>query len=218
MMLCNSKASVAAPSAKGVPLVLANPYAVGVGCPAFNVDETIIAKWPDFAPGVMLNSYIGKRYSRAPYTDNSGAQELGQKDMDALNNIRLGMTAEQTVTVTPQMTVGHFVASMPQVYATPMMILHMEMASGSAIAAHLPKGFVSVGMDVNIRHLAATPVGRKVRALSRVVQIDRKSVVFDVEAWDDDRKIGDGTHRRGVVNVVEFEKRFGVKKLILSPG
>ena len=49
--------------------------------------------------------------------------------MDALDNARIGMTAEQTVTVTPQMTVGHFVASMPQVYATPMMILHMEMAS-----------------------------------------------------------------------------------------
>ena len=62
----------------------------------------------------------------------------------------------------------------------------------------------------------STPVGRKVRALSRVVQIDPKTVVFEVEAWDGDRKIGDGTHRRGVVNVVEFEKRFGVKQLILS--
>jgi fluoroacetyl-CoA thioesterase len=138
--------------------------------------------------------------------------------MDALDNVRIGMTAEQTVTVTPQMTVGYFVAGMPQVYATPMMILHMEMASGSAIAAHLPKGFVSVGMDVKVRHLAATPVGRKVCALSRVVRIDPKSVVFEVEAWDGNRKIGDGTHRRGVVNVVEFEKRFGVRQLIMSPG
>jgi fluoroacetyl-CoA thioesterase len=138
--------------------------------------------------------------------------------MDALDNVRIGMTAEHTVTVTPQMTVGYFVANMPQVYATPMMILHMEMASGSAIAAHLPEGFVSVGMDVKVRHLAATPVGRKIRALSRVVRIDAKSVVFEVEAWDGNRKIGDGTHRRGVVNVVEFEKRFGVRQLIMSPG
>jgi len=136
--------------------------------------------------------------------------------MDALDNVRIGMTAEQTVTVTSKMTVGHFVANMPQVYATPMMILHMEMASGSAIASHLPKGFVSVGMDVKVRHLAATPVGRTVRAVSRVVQIDRKSVVFEVEAWDGDRKIGDGTHRRGIVNVLEFEKRFGVRKLATS--
>jgi predicted thioesterase len=136
--------------------------------------------------------------------------------MLALSNVRIGMTAEKTVTVTPDMTVGHFVAGMPQVYATPMMILHMEMASGSAIARHLPAGFVSVGMDVKIRHLAATPVGHTVRAAARVLEIDRKSVVFEVEAWDGDRKIGDGTHRRGVVNVVEFENRFGVRQLTVS--
>ena len=130
--------------------------------------------------------------------------------MDALENVRIGMAAEEIVVVTSEMTVGHFVAHMPQVYATPMMILHMEMASGDAIASHLPAGFVSVGMDVKVRHLAATPVGRVVRAISRIIQIDSKSVVFEVEAWDGDRKIGDGTHRRGIVNVLEFEKRFGV--------
>ena len=139
-----------------------------------------------------------------------------KKDMGALDNVMIGMTAEKTVVVTSEMTVGHFVAEMPQVYATPMMILHMEMASGSAIAAHLPEGFVSVGMDVKVRHIAATPVGHKVRAISRVVQIDSKSVVFEVEAWDGDRKIGDGTHRRGIVNVLEFEKRFGVRQLATS--
>src|SRR5882757_9935271 len=134
--------------------------------------------------------------------------------MLVLSNIRIGMAAEMTVT--PEMTVGHFVADMPQVYATPIMILHMEMASGSAIACHLPDGFVSVGMDVRVRHLAATPIGRTVRTTARVLELDRKSVVFEVEAWDGDRKIGDGTHRRGIVNVVEFEKRFGVKQLSTS--
>ncbi len=136
--------------------------------------------------------------------------------MDALENVKIGMTAEKTVTVTSEMTVGRFVAHMPQVYATPMMILHMEMASGAAIASHLPEGFVSVGMDVKVRHIAATPVGRTVHAISRVIQIDLKSVVFEVEAWVGDRKIGDGTHRRGIVNVLEFEKRFGVRQLTMS--
>jgi fluoroacetyl-CoA thioesterase len=136
--------------------------------------------------------------------------------MNALDNVRIGMTAEKTVTVTAEMTVGHFVAGMPQVYATPMMILHMEMASGSVIASRLPEGFVSVGMDVKVRHLAATPVGHTVRATSRIIKIDAKSVVFEVEAWDGDRKIGDGTHRRGIVNLLEFEKRFGVKQLAMS--
>src|ERR1700681_954906 len=133
--------------------------------------------------------------------------------MGALANVTIGMTAKKTVTVSYAMTVGHFVADMPQVYATPMMILHMEMASGSAIASHLPEGFVSVGMDVKIRHLAATPVGRMVRAISRVIPIEPKSVVFEADCWGGDRKIGDGPHRRGIVNVAEFEKRFGVKQL-----
>jgi fluoroacetyl-CoA thioesterase len=132
--------------------------------------------------------------------------------MNPISKITLGMTAEKTVTVTPEMTVGHFVAHMPLVYATPIMILHMEMAAGASIASHLPEGFVSVGMDVRVRHLAATPIGRIVRATSRVVKINPKSVVFEVEAWDGDRRIGDGTHCRGIVNVVEFEKRYGVRQ------
>jgi predicted thioesterase len=136
--------------------------------------------------------------------------------MNALENVTIGMTAEQVVTVTFEKTIGHFVAQMPQVYATPIMILHMEMAAGSAIAARLPEGFVSVGMDVNVRHLAATPIGRTVRTIARVIEIAATSVVFEVEAWDGDRKIGDGTHRRGIVNLVEFEERFGVRQLALS--
>jgi fluoroacetyl-CoA thioesterase len=136
--------------------------------------------------------------------------------MNALAKVMIGMTAQKTVTVMPEMTIGHFVTDMPQVYATPMMILHMEMASGSAIASYLPRGFVSVGMEVNVRHLAATPVGRTVRAISRVTRIEQKSVVFEVEAWDGERKIGDGNHRRGIVNVLEFEQRFGVRQLITS--
>jgi fluoroacetyl-CoA thioesterase len=94
------------------------------------------------------------------------------------------------------------------------MILHMEMASGSAIASSLPAGYVSVGMAVDIRHLAA-PIGRGVLAIARVAGIEAKSVVFEVEAWNGDRKIGDGMHRRGIVNVEEFgvtepESRSGV--------
>ena len=136
--------------------------------------------------------------------------------MNLLDNITIGMAAEHTLTVTPEMTVGHFVEDMPQVYGTPMMILHMEIAAGSSIASHLPEGFISVGMDVTVRHLAATPVGRTVRTISRVKQIEAKSVVFEVEAWDGARKIGDGTHRRVIVNLVEFEKRFGVRQLVMS--
>jgi hypothetical protein len=59
--------------------------------------------------------------------------------MDALAKVTTGMTAEKAVTVIAEMMVAHYVANMPAVYGTPMMILHMEMASGSAIASHLPE-------------------------------------------------------------------------------
>src|SRR5215510_256991 len=121
--------------------------------------------------------------------------------MNPLDRVMIGTAAEKLVTVTPEMTVGHVVAGMPAVYGTPRMTLHMEMAAGSTIQPSLPAGYVSVGMTVNIRHLAATPVGRRVRAVARIVEIEAKSVVFEVEARNGNRKIGDGTHRRGIVNV-----------------
>jgi predicted thioesterase len=132
--------------------------------------------------------------------------------MNPLEKVTAGMTAEKLVTVTTEMTVRHVVPGMPVVYGTPMMILHMEMAAGSAVQPLLPAGHVSVGMMVNIRHLAATPVGRTVRAIARVVAVEARSVLFEVQAWDGNRKIGDGTHRRGVVDVARFERRFGVTK------
>src|SRR5664280_3729952 len=98
--------------------------------------------------------------------------------MGPLDKVTVGMAAEKKVTVTPEMTVGHVVPGMPAVYGTPMMILHMEIASGSAIASSLPAGYISVGMAVDIRHLAATPIGRTVRAIARVARIEAKSVVF----------------------------------------
>ncbi|QIG98238.1 thioesterase family protein [Bradyrhizobium sp. 6(2017)] len=132
---------------------------------------------------------------------------------ELLKTRALGMTAETSIVVTAEMTVGHFVAGMPKVYATPMMILHMEMAAGLAIAPELPPGYVSVGMSVDIRHLAATPIGGRVRAFARVIGVEGKCVAFEVETWNDLGKVGDGTHRRGIVNVAEFEKRFGVREV-----
>lgn len=130
--------------------------------------------------------------------------------MSVLEKVSVGTTGEKIVTVAHDMTVQHFLSTMPAVYATPVMILHMEMAATDSIVKSLPSGYVSVGMEVNVRHLAATPVGNKVRISSRVIEVSPKSVLFAVEAWDGDRKIGEGTHRRGAVATAAFEKRFGV--------
>jgi predicted thioesterase len=128
--------------------------------------------------------------------------------MDARDFITIGMSAERIVEVTPDLTVRHFVPAMPAVYATPMMIMAMEMTSVDVLAAVLPQGFVTVGTEVDIRHLAATPVGRQVRITSRVTAVERKVIRFEV--FDGDRRIGEGRHGRGLVNVDSFTRRLVV--------
>lgn len=127
---------------------------------------------------------------------------------EPLANIQPGMTGSKSVVVTKELTVGGHVEGMPFVYGTPMMIMLMELASGATIAPHLPEGWVSVGSEVNIRHLAPTPVGATVVATARVLETTRRSILFAVEARDGDRLIGEGTHRRGAVNLAEFATKF----------
>jgi fluoroacetyl-CoA thioesterase len=126
-----------------------------------------------------------------------------------LENVRPGLTGRTEVIVTRDLTVGAVVEGMPFVYGTPMMILAMEIASGEALKGHLPEGWATVGSEVNVRHLAPTPVGRTVVATARVVEIAGRSVLFAVEAHDGARKIGEGAHRRGAVHVESFVKRLG---------
>lgn len=129
--------------------------------------------------------------------------------MDAREVIKIGMSAERTLVVPPERTVGHFVAGMPMVYATPMMILEMEMASSDAIAGHLAPGWITVGTEVDVRHLAATPVGATVRTVAKVIAVERRVIRFQVEAFDNRRRIGEGHHARSVVNLAMFTERFG---------
>ena len=98
--------------------------------------------------------------------------------MDARDVIKIGMSAERSLIVPPERTVGHFVAGMPMVFATPMMILEMELASADAIKSCLEPGWVTVGTEVDIRHLAATPVGATVRTIAKVVAVERRLIRF----------------------------------------
>jgi fluoroacetyl-CoA thioesterase len=127
--------------------------------------------------------------------------------MDAREVIKAGMSAERRLVVPAERTVGHFVAGMPMVYATPMMILEMEMTSGDAIKSHLEPGWITVGTEVDIRHLAASPVGALVRTTARVIAVERRVIRFAVEAFDGQRRIGEGRHARGLVNLETFTRR-----------
>ncbi len=131
--------------------------------------------------------------------------------MDAREIIKVGMSAERTLVVPPERTVGHFVPDMPMVYATPMMIMEMEMVCADAIKPHLEPGWVTVGTEVDIRHLAASPVGAVVRTTARVIAVERRVIRFEVEAFDGERRIGEGRHVRGLVNRESFNKRFAAR-------
>jgi predicted thioesterase len=129
--------------------------------------------------------------------------------VDPFARITPGLTGHHQLVVTPELTVGHHAAGMPLVYGTPFMILAMEIAAGDALRGRLPEGWVSVGVDVNIRHLRATPVGRTVTTTGRVTHCDGKLVHFEIEAHDGVALIGRGTHTRAPVEVARFLRPMG---------
>src|SRR5579883_2675975 len=120
--------------------------------------------------------------------------------MNARDVIKIGMSAERKLVVPPERTVGHFVPHMPLVYATPMMILEMEWASDEAIKACLEPGWITVGIEVDVRHLAATPVGATVLSTPRVIAVEGRVIRFVVEAFDDKNRIGDCREGHSIIN------------------
>jgi fluoroacetyl-CoA thioesterase len=102
-------------------------------------------------------------------------------------------------------------AMLPQVLATPVMILIMENAALNAIRSFLDSGESAVGAAIDVRHLAATPVGHDVRAEAEVINVDGKRIEFKVSARDETEEIGNGTHQRIVINLRSFNERLAIK-------
>jgi predicted thioesterase len=125
--------------------------------------------------------------------------------------IAAGAAASEQVKVTRELTVAHYAPGMPEVYGTPMMIYLMEVASAHAIQPSLPPGWVSVGTEVKVRHLAATPVGFVVHASAKVISVSGRIVTFAVEAHDGVELIGEGTHTRALVDLERFNARVAAK-------
>lgn len=118
--------------------------------------------------------------------------------------LQAGITGEATTTVVHANTAAAVGAGGVEVFGTPMMIALMENAAWQAVADQLDAGHVTVGTLVNVRHLAATPLGQKVRATAELVEIDRRRLVFKVEAHDEKQKIGEGFHERFIVDLERF--------------
>lgn len=90
------------------------------------------------------------------------------------------------------------------VYATPCMVALMEGAACEAISAALPEDKTSVGIELAISHVAATPVGMDIRAEAEVTAVDGSIVIFQVTAYDEAGKIGEGIHKRAIINTQKF--------------
>jgi fluoroacetyl-CoA thioesterase len=131
--------------------------------------------------------------------------------MDLAALVPPGATASRSLVVTEELTVGHWAEGMPPVLGTPFLIYLMEVAAAEVLKPHLPEGWATVGAQVNVTHLAATPLGMTVTATARLVSTTARTATFEVVAHDGAEKVGEGTHVRGLVNLARFEERWKAK-------
>lgn len=131
-----------------------------------------------------------------------------------MKQIPLGATGTATLRVRPEHLANRFKDSiLPEVFATPVMILVMENAALNAIRPFLDAGESAVGIAVDVQHVAATPVGHDVRATAEVVGVEGKRIDFKVSARDGKEEIGKGTHRRMVIDLRAFNERLARKSV-----
>ncbi len=131
--------------------------------------------------------------------------------------IEPGLVGELTITVqesdTARTSGGE---SLPPVLSTPRLISYMERTAHEAILPFLPAGQTSVGALVNIRHLAATPVGMEARFRAELLEVDNRRLRFKVEAWDQVDKIGEGEHERFIIDNSRFNERLDKKRALIG--
>jgi predicted thioesterase len=123
-----------------------------------------------------------------------------------------GLTHELTLTVQESDTARHSGGeTLPPVLSTPRMIGMLERTAHRSVLPFLAEGQTTVGTLVNVRHLAATPVGMHVRFHSELLEVDRRRLRFKVEAWDEVEKIAEGEHERFIIDTARFIQRLEEK-------
>jgi fluoroacetyl-CoA thioesterase len=130
-----------------------------------------------------------------------------------MRSIPLGARGTFVLTVTSAHLANQFKdAILPEVFATPMMVLTLENAALNAIREFLDVGESAVGTAINILHLAATPVGHQVTAEAQVTGVNGRRIMFNVRAFDEYEQIGSGTHERIVVDRARFDAKLALKR------
>ncbi|NLT94989.1 MAG: thioesterase family protein [Clostridia bacterium] len=122
-------------------------------------------------------------------------------------NIAVGLEGEAQELVTQEKTAKKYGSGGLDVYATPAMVGLMENASLKAVDPRLPEGFATVGISLDVKHLAATPIGMNVRAKAVLQEVNNKKLTFFVQAFDEKELIGEGTHIRYIIQIDKFLDR-----------
>jgi fluoroacetyl-CoA thioesterase len=121
-----------------------------------------------------------------------------------MNELTTGLKAEISLTVTEADTAAKWGSGLVPVFSTPALVGLMETSAVKALEGYLPEHQTTVGGYIDVHHLAATPVGMKVRAHAELTAIDGRKLTFKIEVWDDMEKIGEALHERFVIEKEKF--------------
>ncbi len=133
--------------------------------------------------------------------------------------LKVGMTRQLTLKTTPEHSARNFYPNLPDVFATPLLGGFMEKVAAELIDEHLQPGEQSVGISMNLKHLAATPLGMEVRITATIEAVEGRKLTFSLEAFDEVEKIGEATHERFIVQAEKFGRRVADKaKAMTSPS
>lgn len=121
--------------------------------------------------------------------------------------LQIGVIGEASETVSSANTAETMKSGTLQVYATPAMVALMEQAAYTSVQNKLDVGQGTVGVRMEVSHISATPLNGTVTAKSRLVSVDRRKLVFEVEAFDEEGKIGEGIHERFIVDNKGFQEK-----------
>lgn len=123
--------------------------------------------------------------------------------------LRVGLIGEAVLNVTSKETALALGSGSLEVFATPALVAQLEAAAVSAIHPYLPDGMTSVGIEISVQHLSATPIGEQVVSMAEITRIDGKRIILEVRAWDERELIGQGTHTRYLIDDAdEFMNQF----------
>jgi len=129
-----------------------------------------------------------------------------------LTALEPGLVGRSAAIVCEENTALHMGSGRVEVFATPAMVALMEQAAINALEPHLPPGWQSVGVHIDVRHVAASPTGVGVRAEAELHEVNGRRLTFIVKAWDDFELIGQGDHERVVIDLESFALRLASKQ------